>query len=192
MLFTKTTLTTMDFDSIGERIEQQLHDHRDKYILEGVLFIVCGILAAAMPSIMALNVALLIGVVLLVTGVLQLVLTVKAKTHWWSLLSALLSILCGLFVLWKPLAMLLAIVTLMAVFLTVEGIFEILLSYQFRMIRNWGWMFFSGLITLGLAVILWIGYPTIGVLYLGWVIAINFILYGTSLLMLVWRLTAKS
>ena len=189
MLFAKTTLTTMDIESVGALIEEQLREHRNKYIFLGILFIVCGILSAAVPSITALNVALFIGVVLLATGALQLIVTLKAKTHWWSLLSAVLSLTCGLFVLWKPLAVLLALVTLMAIFLTVEGIFEILLAYQFRMIRNWGWMFVSGLVTLALAVILWMGYPTIGIFYLGWVIAVNFVLYGVSLLMLVWRVT---
>jgi uncharacterized membrane protein HdeD (DUF308 family) len=190
MVFAKTTLTRMDLASVGERIEKQLREHRNKYVFEGILFIVCGILAAAVPTVTALNVALLIGIVLMATGVLQLILTIKAKTHWWSLLSAALSILCGFFVLWKPLVVLLAIITLMAVFLTIEGILEILLAYEFRMIRNWGWMFLSGLITLALAAILWMGYPTIGIFYLGWVIAINFVLYGISLLMLVWRVTA--
>jgi uncharacterized membrane protein HdeD (DUF308 family) len=41
-----------------------------------------------------------------------------------------------------------------------------------------------------LAIILWIGFPTFDVLYLGWVVAINFILYGLSLMMLVWRVAA--
>jgi uncharacterized membrane protein HdeD (DUF308 family) len=185
MLFTNTP--SVDLKTLSVRIEQHLRDHRGKYIFQGILFIMFGILAAAVPSIAALNVTLLLGAVLLATGVLQLIFTLKARTHWWSLLSAALSILCGLVVLWKPVDVLLAIVTLIAIFLTIEGFFELLLAFQFRTARNWGWMIFSGLVTLGLAVLLWIGYPAVGILYLGWVIAINFILYGLSLLMLVWR-----
>ena len=51
-------------------------------------------------------------------------------------------------------------------------------------------MLFSGIATLVMALILWIGFPVFDVLYLGWVIAINLVLYGLSLLMLVWRTEA--
>jgi uncharacterized membrane protein HdeD (DUF308 family) len=189
MFTIKSGFTSTDLESLKYCIEQHLREHRSKYIFQGVLFVMFGILAAALPAITALNVTLLLGAVLLATGILQLVFTLKAKTHWWSLLSALLSILCGLLVLWKPVDVLLALVTLIAVFLTLEGLFELLLAFEFRAARNWGWMIFSGVVTLGLAVLLWMGYPTIGILYLGWVVAINFILYGISLLMLVWRVT---
>jgi uncharacterized membrane protein HdeD (DUF308 family) len=105
----------------------------------------------------------------------------------WSLLSSCLSLAIGVIMLWHPLPILLAFVTLLAIFMTVEGTLELLLAFQFRPVRNWSWMFFSGIATLVMAVILWIGFPVFDVLYLGWVIAINLVLYGLSLLMLVWR-----
>ena len=83
--------------------------------------------------------------------------------------------------------LLLAFVTVLALFMTIEGILELMLAFQFRPVRNWGWMLFSGSFTLLLAVMLWIGFPVFDVLYLGWVIALNLIFYGISLLMLVWR-----
>jgi uncharacterized membrane protein HdeD (DUF308 family) len=91
---------------------------------------------------------------------------------------------------WKPFAGLLVIVTLLAIFMTVEGIFELLLAWQFRPARSWSWMLFSGIVTLVLAVMLWIGFPAFGVLYLSMVIAVNFILYGVSLMILVWLVAA--
>ena len=51
-------------------------------------------------------------------------------------------------------------------------------------------MTFSGIITLILAAILWIGFPAFDVFYLGFIIAINLILYGLSLMMLVWKIDA--
>jgi len=187
MLFTKTMITTGDFDALGARVEQELRDHKGKYIFQGIVFVMAGILAAAFPAATALNVELIIGAILLLVGVFQLILTLKSKMHWWSLLSAGLSIVIGIVMLWKPLPMLLAFVTLLAVFMTIEGVLELLLAFQFRPVRNWSWMLFSGVITLLLAVILWIGFPVFDVLYLGWVVAINLVFYGVSLLMLVWK-----
>ncbi len=176
-----------DLGDLREHVERQLREHRGKYVLQGTAFIVAGFLVAVFPATTTLNVELIIGVVLLLTGVLQLILTLSSKMHWWSLLSACLSILVGIVMLWKPLPVLLTLVTLLAIFMSVEGLLELLLAWRFRPARNWRWMLFSGATTLLLAVILWIGYPVLDVFYLGWVIAINLVLYGLSLLMLVWR-----
>jgi uncharacterized membrane protein HdeD (DUF308 family) len=190
MLFTRTIVATGNFEALTERVTQELKSHKGKYIFQGTAFIIFGVLAAALPVATALSAELLIGVVLLLSGIFQLVLTIKSRMHWWSLLSSCLSMIIGILMVWKPLAGLLAVVTLMAVFMTIEGIFELFLAFEFRPVRNWNWMLFSGIITLILAAILWIGFPAFDVLYLGWVIAINLILYGLSLLMLVWRIAS--
>lgn len=187
MLFTKTMIVTGDLGAMTARIKQELREHKGKYIFQAMIFIIAGVLAAAFPATTALNVELIIGAILLLTGIFQFVLTLKSKMHWWSLLSACLSIAIGVIMLWKPLPVLLAFVTLLAIFMTMEGILELLLAFQFRPMRNWGWMLFSGVVTLVMAVILWVGFPIVDVLYLGWMIAINLIFYGLSLLMLVWK-----
>jgi uncharacterized membrane protein HdeD (DUF308 family) len=190
MLSGQTSAFMTDINAVRARFAQELRTHKGKYIFQGSVFIILGILAAALPQATALSAELLIGTVLLLSGVLQLVLTLKSKIHWWSILSAFLSIGVGAIMVWKPFAGLAFIVTLIAAFMTVEGIFELLLAWQFRLVRNWSWMLFSGIITLLLAAILWIGFPAFDVLYLGWVIAINLILYGLSLMMLVWRVAS--
>jgi uncharacterized membrane protein HdeD (DUF308 family) len=190
MLSGQTSLGMVDMNTLRVRFERELRTHKGKYIFQGTIFIILGILAAALPAATALSVELMVGVVLLFSGVFQLVLTIKSKMHWWSILSALFSVAVGAVMIWKPMAGLLALVTLIAIFMTIEGIFELLLAWQFRPVRNWGWMLFSGIVTLVLAVILWIGFPAFDVLYLGWVIAINLILYGLSLMMLVWRVVS--
>jgi len=187
MLFTRPMFSSGNFGSLSAGIERELHAHKSKYIFQGIVFIVAGMLAAIFPAATALNVEMIVGAILLMTGVFQLVLTLRSRMHGWSLLSSFLSIAIGAIMLWQPLPVLLGFVTLLAIFMTIEGLFELLLAFQFRPMRNWTWMFFSGITTLILAVILWIGLPIFDVLYLGWVIAINLVLYGLSLLMLVWR-----
>lgn len=175
---------------LGTRLEQELRSHKAKYILQGMLFVIGGVLAAAMPVATALNVELLVGIIILITGIFQMVMTIKSRMHWWSALSALLSIAIGILMLWQPFPVLLAFVTLLAIFMTMEGICELFLAFEFRPLRNWIWMLFSGIITLILAALLWIGFPAFAVMYLGWVIAVNLLLYGFSLLTLVWRIAS--
>jgi len=184
---TSTTSVQSGLSHLGERIEQHLREHRGKYIFQGVAFIIAGILSATLSGNTALHTELLIGIVLLVTGIFQLVLTLKSKMHWWSLLSSGLSIIAGTIILWKPFPVLISVVTLLAVFMALEGLVEMFLAFRFRPARRWGWMTFSSIMALTMSAVLWIGYPAFDVLYLGWIVAINFVLYGLSLLMLVWR-----
>jgi uncharacterized membrane protein HdeD (DUF308 family) len=180
-------MTNLDTGSLRSRIETRVREHRFKYILQGLMFITAGCLAAAIPTLAALHLAFMIGAVLLATGILQFVLTLQSKMHWWSLLSALLSVVTGALILWQPFSVLLAFVSCIVIFLTLEGIFEIFLALQMRPARAWRWMLCSGCIALGLAAVTLIGYPTFDTLYLGYMIATNLMLYGISLLMLVWR-----
>jgi uncharacterized membrane protein HdeD (DUF308 family) len=187
MLFTRSILNSGGFGALGANVEHELHAHKGKYIFQGIVFVVAGILAAVFPAATALNVEMIVGAILLMTGVFQLVLTLRSKLRGWSLLSACLSMAIGMIMLWHPQPILMAFVTLLAIFMSIEGALELLLAFQFRPSRNWSWMFFSGIVTLVLAVILWIGFPVFDVMYLGWAIAINLVLYGLSLLMLVWK-----
>ncbi|HUO03918.1 MAG TPA: DUF308 domain-containing protein [Candidatus Binataceae bacterium] len=190
MSLTKIAATLGDSEALAARVEQELRNHKGKFIVQGMVFILAGALAAGLPGATALNTELVIGVILLLTGAFQMILTLRSKLHWWSLLSAGLSIAIGIVILWKPLPVLLTIVTVLAIFMTLEGLLELMLAFEFRGARNWRWMLFSGIISLVLAAVLWIGFPGFDLFYLGWVIAVNLICYGVSLLLLVWKIAA--
>lgn len=185
MLFSNTLMSPGNFDGLGANIERELRRHKSKYVFQGIMFVIAGLLAAAFPASTAINVELIIGAILFVSGLFQFGLSIKSKMPWWALFSAGLSMGIGLILLVHPLPVLMAFITILAIFMTIEGTLEILLSFQFRPARNWNWMFISGIVTLVLAAALWVGSPLFDVLYVGWVIAINLICYGISLLMLV-------
>jgi len=140
MLFTQTALKAREFNTLAEHIEHELSMHKGKYIFQGTIFIMAGVLAALFPATTALHIELIVGFILLLTGVLQFVLTLRSKMHWWALLSACLSVVIGFAVVWKPLVVLKAFVTVLAIFMTAEGLLELLLAFQFRPARNWRWM----------------------------------------------------
>lgn len=171
------------------RIEHSIRSYRGWYILQGILFICFGLIAAILPSVTALSAALFIGALLLVSGIFQILASSIAGMHWWAFLSALLSIIIGGWMLWMPLAGLMAIVIAVAVFFAIEGALEIMLALEFRPVQNWGWMLVSGIATLLLSILLFSGFPGWSIFYLGLLIAINFVFYGISLLMLVWSIS---
>lgn len=179
---TTTTLETQRLSDMRRRIESAIAEHRGWYMFQGVIFVLAGILAMILPSATAVGFELLIGALLLMSGLIQGVASLRSKTHWWALLSSIASIIVGGLMLFNPTAGTLALATVLAIFLAIEGITELLLSLQFRPARNWGWLLLSGLVSLGLAVLLFAGWPSATVAFLGIIIGINFLLYGVSLL----------
>lgn len=175
---------TADVSAARVRVEQHIHSHRGWYFLQGSVFLIFGLIAAILPGITAVSAALFIGAMLLVTGIFQLIASFQSRLYRWSFLSALLSIFMGAWMLWAPMAGTLALAVALAIFLAAEGALEILLALEFRATRNWGWMLASGIATLILSALLWSGFPVLSAVYLGMLIAVNFIFYGVSLLML--------
>jgi len=179
---TIATLEAQRLSDIRNRIESNIAEHRGWYMFQGTVFILAGILAMTLPSVTALGFELLIGALLLISGLIQVFASFRSKTHWWALLSGIASVVVGGLMLFNPAAGTLALATILAIFLAIEGITEILLSLQFRPARNWVWLLLSGLVSLGLGVLLFAGWPGATVVFLGIIIGINFLLYGVSLL----------
>lgn len=176
------TLETQHMADLRQSIESEITEHRRWYALQGIAFILIGVLAITLPGITAMGFELLIGALLLSSGIVKAFASVRSKTHWWSLLSSLVLIIFGGLLLFKPVAGILALATLLTLFLAIEGTTELLLSFKFRPAKNWGWLMFSGLVSLGLAFLLFAGWPEVTVAVLGIFIGISLLLYGLSLL----------
>lgn len=176
------TLETQRLSDLQRSIESNIAQHRSWYMLQGGVFILAGMLAIVLPSATAIGIELLIGALLLVSGIVQAFASFRSRVHWWSLLSSLASIVVGGLMLANPATGTLALATIVAIFLAIEGVAELFLSFQFRPARNWLWLTFSGLTSLALAALLFVGWPAATIVVLGIIIGVNFLLYGTSII----------
>lgn len=165
-----------------ENIQQKVKEHHGWYLLQGVLFIVFGILAIALPRLTALSLELLLGTLLLVSGLCAFIADVRSHVHWWSYAPSILTLLIGLIMLFRPLVGLVAISLFICLFLLIKGISEIILAFKYRMIKHWTWLLISGVTALILAFIAGLGFPDIGIIFLGIIIGINMLMYGIAIL----------
>ena len=94
-------------------------------------------------------------------------------------LSGVLSIVVGLLFIRAPVNALLALTLLLACFLMVEGIFQIVaaLSYRFG---AWGWALAGGIIDLILGVMIWQQWPASALWVIGLFLGINLIFRGVN------------
>jgi len=169
---------------VTEEVRQRISEHRNWYRTQGIVFILLGISALVMPYATALAINLILGVALTIAGLFQLYSALKTSHKLAPGLSGLLALITGVLLLTFPLSGTIAVGTLIAVFLLLEGIIEAATATSFRPFQGWLWLLFSGFLSILLAILVIAGWPSMTLLFYGVVIGINLILLGISLLTL--------
>jgi uncharacterized membrane protein HdeD (DUF308 family) len=176
-----------DVEQLQTRVAQAIREHWMLFLVEGVILVILGVLAIVVPPIATLAVAIFIGWLFLISGIVGLVTTFMARNmpgFWWSLLSAVLAIAAGLVLLIWPAGAAFSLTLLLIVFFTIEGVLTILyaLEHKKELSGRWGWMLASGVVDLILAVIILAGLPGTAAWALGLLVGINMLFGGTSMI----------
>jgi len=105
-----------------------LHKNWGWFLALGVLMVILGVIVIGTPAVATLAVGLLLGWTLVIGGVVQIVHAFMAK-QWrgflFELLGGVLYLLVGLMLVYDPLGGALALTLLLAIFLVVQGVFQI-------------------------------------------------------------------
>lgn len=166
-----------------------LQNHRGLLIFEGFVFTTLGLLAVILPGISTLSTELFIGWLLIFGGGVLLYRTFKtrhAPGFIGSLLTGILYVVFGILLILFPIAGILSLTVLLTIFFIAEGIAKIILSFQLRPFRRWGWLLLNGILALILAYFIWAGWPGTAFWVLGLLVGINMIFFGISLIFLGW------
>jgi uncharacterized membrane protein HdeD (DUF308 family) len=147
--------------------------------------ILAGLVAIALPPIMGLGVTLYIGWLLILSAIAHFAFAWKAHSAGavlWEILVGLIYLFAGVYLILHPLAGLLSLTLLLAIYLLVEGIFEIILG--FKLTRNGRfWMILEGVVTIILAIMIWRTWPFSTIWAIGTLVGISMIFSGFSRLM---------
>lgn len=153
----------------------------------GLLLLLLGLLALAAPLAAGLSIAFAIGALLFAGGIGQLVFSFRAGSFGAGLLVFLvggLRVLVGLLMLAQPVVGLASLTLLLAAYFTVEGVFEIIWSFQLRPAAGWGWALFSGIASLVLGSMIWAEFPLSGIWAVGVLVGLKLFFSGTTLVFL--------
>jgi uncharacterized membrane protein HdeD (DUF308 family) len=185
---------TMSLDAAAEVFREAMRETVKRYSLwylfEGVLLVVAGILAVIYSVISSVAVVVLLGWLLIASGVLQGLSLVGARhvPHFWlQLISVILAILIGFLFLRDPAQGMTTLALLLIVFFMMEGISKVVFALTIRPFPNWGWVLASGLIGVLLALILWASLPATAMWLIGVLLGINLISIGAAIAYLAWH-----
>jgi uncharacterized membrane protein HdeD (DUF308 family) len=152
--------------------------------------IVGGIIALLYPILSSFAVVLVLGWILIFSGIVQGISLIGAQNvpHFWlQLVSVVLSVIVGVLLLRHPGAGLLTLTLLLIVFFMVEGISKLIFALTIRPFPNWGWVLASGIVGILLSFYLWASLPITAIWLLGVLLGIQLICEGAALGYLAWR-----
>jgi uncharacterized membrane protein HdeD (DUF308 family) len=158
------------------------------FLIQGLLLVIAGILALIYPLMTTVAVAVFLGWVLLISGVVQAVSLIggsKTPDFWLQLISAALSVIVGFLFLRNPAVGVGTLVMLMSVFFMIEGISKTVFSLTIRPFPNWGWVLASGILGILIAILL-LTYPGMTLLLLGILIGVQLISEGIAIGTMAW------
>ncbi|MBO0737442.1 MAG: HdeD family acid-resistance protein [Alphaproteobacteria bacterium] len=176
-----------DLEDIRRQLAATINAHWKLFLAQGILMIVLGLVAVTEPYIATLAVGIFVGWLFFGGGI------IRALSMWHSrqapgfvgsMLTALLSVMLGLILMFRPLAGVLTLTMVLVAFFVIEGVASVLVAVQHRdHLRSWSWMLFSGVIDLTLACLIWAGWPSTADWAIGLLVGINMLFLGLSLVM---------
>ena len=181
------TMNQPDPKKFQAAVANALHQHWVLFLVEGVVLLVLGATAIVIPPFATLAVTIVFGWLFLVSGVVGLVSTFymrQAPGFWWSLISAALGILVGAMLLARPVSGAFSLTLVLITFFFIEGVVTIMfaLDHKRELSGQWGWMFVSGVVDLGLSAMIFAGLPSSAIWAVGLLVGINMVFGGTALI----------
>ncbi len=157
------------------------------FLIYGIALALLGAVAIIAPGIATLAASVLIGWVLLASGVFGLFAVFRAGSSapglWWNALTAVVYVLAGVALLWNPIAGALTLTIILAAYLLATGATKIAMAIGYRStIPNaWGWMLVSGLLDVVLGGLIVSGLPGSTIWVLGLLVGISLLFTGLTL-----------
>jgi uncharacterized membrane protein HdeD (DUF308 family) len=177
--------TQPNIGDIQRAVARSVHDHWVLYLVEGVVLVVLGATAIALPPLATLATTILLGWLFLVSGIMGLVTTfwLRGTGFWWSLISGLLGVAVGTILLAKPLSGAVSLTLLLVAFFIIEGCASVMfaLEHKRELTGRWGWMLASGVVDLVLAAMILAGLPSTAAWAIGLLVGINMVFGGVAL-----------
>ena len=156
-------------------------------IVLSVLMIVAGVLAIIVPQVSGIAVTILVGWLLVFCGVAHMVYawhTRRIGGLLWEMLLGIIYIVAGGYLLLHPMAGLVSLTVVLAVYLLLESVLEFILSFLLRPLPGSGWLLVDGIITLSLALIIWRTWPASTTWVIGTLVGVSMLFSGVARLMI--------
>jgi uncharacterized membrane protein HdeD (DUF308 family) len=156
-------------------------------ILLGILLLLAGLLAILGPFFAGVAASVFFGWLVLFAGITHLIyawLERGAGAILWQVLIGIVYVIAGLYMLALPVAGAVALTLVLAIYIAVEGVVELVIFSFLRRLRGAVWFLIDGLVSLLLAGLIFFGWPSSSLWALGTLVGISLLISGIARLTL--------
>ncbi|TNH01592.1 HdeD family acid-resistance protein [Testudinibacter sp. TR-2022] len=152
------------------------------WLLIGSISILFGLFAIINPFAASIAVEQLISWIFILIGVIQIYSAWKTQRFSWVMLSGVIGLLVGLVMLTNPLVALISLTATISILLLCIGCAKLLASWRLRSTPFFGFVMFSGILSVLISIVILANLPNAAASLLGLLLAIELISNGISLL----------
>ncbi|AFY32579.1 HdeD family acid-resistance protein [Calothrix sp. PCC 7507] len=156
-------------------------------IILGILMVLLGIAAIAEPFVATIAITVVLSWTIFIVGIVRLVHAFQSwqkRGFWPQLAIGILYIIAGILLISNIFGAALSLTLALGVVIFAEGVFEVIAAFQVRRDPNWGWVLFSGIMAIILAILILYKWPFSAVWVLGLFAGINFLFTGIWMILL--------
>jgi len=169
-----------------ELLDEAFRATRTSWIVLGIVGLVTGVVALAMPGIAALATSLVLAAVLAVGGIARLVHAFQVRRWAWffgNLVLGILYLAAAVLIFAQPMLGALSLALVVAFWCIGVGVVQIGSALSYPRLPAWGWMLASGVAGIVLGVLILSGWPAAALWALGLLVGMELVFSGISELM---------
>jgi len=179
-----TNTIATELAHMQKKILGYLQTHWRLFLIEGIFFILLGFSAIIVPQFFTVVIVLFLGWIILFGGIVHVSRALFFRDMpgfglWLGL--GILQLIVGYLLIANPLAGVLTLTMMMALFFGIEGIIKIYWAFMLRPLPQWGIVLFNGVTALLFAVIVLAFWSQTEHWLLGLFVGINMIMLGWSM-----------
>lgn len=153
----------------------------------GIILIIFGVLLLVSPAAVGGAVVRLVALVLVITGIVQLIQGLRGGTVSHTVISTILGLVVagvGVMVWFNPELGSGFLTALLMIFFVVHGLWKLSTAIRYRKAAGWAWLLFSGLVSLVFVYLLWKQWPLSGAWAIGVLVGLDLVLTGIAMIIL--------
>jgi len=176
-----------DIEKLQSDVNAAVRAHWKAFLIEGIILVVLGLAAIILPPLASLAVTILLGWMLMISGIAGPALTFWARGmpgFWWSLLSAVLAIGAGMILLVQPVQGTLTLTIVVGAYFLAEGVATIMYALEHRreLSERWSWLLVAGILDILIAGMIITGLPGSAEWAIGLLVGINLLFGGATMI----------
>lgn len=165
---------------------EPIHNAWGAFLAEGIVLVLFGMIAVLLPTMAGLAVTILLGWLLVVSGVFGIVTALMNRrlVGFWSLASAIVTVIVGGMLFAWPLGGLISLSFALGGFLALDGLFAIAMAFDHRrhFTAKWVWLLVNGLLDVAFSVTIFLWLPQSAAWAFGLIIGADMLIAGTTLI----------